>query len=65
MSPAERQKLEKRLKKIQAQLDSMPIDSALELGWQTQRYAKTSRKRDMLAEEKMQILIQLDNDSSM
>ena len=57
----EKQKLEKRLEKVQKEIDKLGIVSTLELGWQTQRFAKASRKLDYLSMEKIEILKQLED----
>jgi hypothetical protein len=56
----EKQKLEKRLEKVQKEIDKLGIVSTLELGWQTQRFARASRKLDYLSMEKIEILKQLE-----
>jgi hypothetical protein len=56
----EKTKLLKRLEKIEAELYKNRT-SVIQDGWQTQRYAKKSRKWDFLAQEKMEILQQLEN----
>lgn len=53
-------KLKKRLEKIEKELELVRGCSPITDGWQTQRYAKKSRKWDMLAQEKMNIKKQLD-----
>jgi len=55
----ELQKLHTKLEKIETEL-SKCRGSVLEDGWQTQRYAKKMRKWDYYAQEKMQILQQID-----
>ena len=47
----ELQKLHTKLEKIETEL-SKCRGSVLEDGWQTQRYAKKTRKRDYYAQEK-------------
>lgn len=49
------QKLKKRLEKIEKELDTCRT-SVLQDGWQTQRFAKKSRKWDILAQRKMQLI---------
>ena len=49
------QKLNKQLQKIEAALDKCRT-SVMQDGWQTQRYAKKSRKWDYYAQKKMKIL---------
>jgi len=48
-------KLEKRLLKIEAELDKNRT-SVMQDGWQTQAHARKSRKWDFLAVEKMEII---------
>ena len=48
------------LNKIEKELEKVRGCSPLTHGWQTQRYAKASRKWDMLAIRKREILAQLD-----
>lgn len=48
-------KLKKRLKRIEDELEKVRGCSPITHGWQTQRFAKSSRKWDMLAEEKRQV----------
>jgi hypothetical protein len=55
------QSLQKRLLKIEKQLEEVRGCSPLTHGWQTQKYAQASRKWDILAQEKMRILQQLDD----
>ena len=52
-------KLRKRLEKIEKELDGCRT-SVIQDGWQTQRFAKKSRKWDILAQRKMEILKELD-----
>jgi ABC-type uncharacterized transport system ATPase subunit len=47
--------LQKRLDKLEKQLEKVRGCSPLTHGWQTQRLAKASRSWDMLAQEKMRI----------
>ena len=54
------QKLNKKLKQIENELKSVRGCSPLTDGWQTQRYAKKSRKWDLLAQEKMKIIFELE-----
>lgn len=54
-----RQVLEKKLKKIEKELDKCRT-STLEDGWQTQRYAKKARKWDIMAQEKFKLQSQLE-----
>jgi len=53
-------KLNKRLEKIEKELDTCRT-SVLQDGWQTQRYAKKARKWDILAQEKMKIIQQIED----
>lgn len=55
----ELENLKKRLDKIEQQLSSCRT-SAMQDGWQTQRYAKKSRKWDVLAQRKMAIIAKID-----
>lgn len=48
-------KLQARLNKIEKELDTCRT-SVLQDGWQTQRFAKKSRKWDVLAQRKMQLI---------
>jgi hypothetical protein len=50
------QSLQKRLLKIEKQLEKVRGCSPLTHGWQTRKYAQASRKWDELAKEKMRIL---------
>lgn len=56
----DKQKLLKRLEKIEKELDKNRT-SVIQDGWQTQRHAKKSRKWDFLAQEKIEILKQLED----
>lgn len=56
----EKQKLQKQLLKVQKEIDKLGIVSVLELGWQTQRFAKASRKLDYLSMEKMELIQKLE-----
>lgn len=49
-------KLQSRLNKIEKQLEKVRGCSPLTHGWQTQRYAKASRRWDVLAQEKMKLI---------
>lgn len=51
----EKIEIEKKIAKIQKEIDKLGIVSTLELGWQTQRFAKASRKLDMLCLEKFEL----------
>ena len=53
--------LRKRLAEIEKELESSRA-TVLEDGWQTQRFARKSRKWDYLAQEKMKIIQQLNED---
>jgi hypothetical protein len=55
----EKEKLQKRLEKIEVQLDRNRT-SVIQDGWQTQRHAKKSRKWDFLAQEKFELIKQLN-----
>lgn len=50
--------LQKRLIKIEKELSTCRT-SVLQDGWQTQRFAKKSRKWDILAQRKMEIINQI------
>jgi hypothetical protein len=50
----------KRLKKIELELEKCRTSSYVD-GWQTQKHAKKSRKRDILAQEKIKIQTQLND----
>ena len=47
--------IQKKIDKIQKQIDKLGIVSTLELGWQTQRFARASRKLDMLCQDKFEL----------
>lgn len=51
----------KKLQKIERQLEKVRGCSPISHGWQTQRYAKASRKWDVLAEEKRRIIKQIQD----
>ena len=53
------QQLKSRLLKIESELSSCRT-SALQDGWQTQKHAKKSRKWDILAQRKMELIQQID-----
>lgn len=53
------QQLKSRLLKIESELSTCRT-SALQDGWQTQRHAKKSRKWDILAQRKMELIKQID-----
>ena len=48
------QRLNKRLEKVEKELDKCRA-STIDDGWQTQRFAKKSRKWDYYAQEKMKL----------
>jgi hypothetical protein len=58
---AELQRLHTKLEKLEKELEKVRGCSPLTDGWQTQRYAKKSRKWDMLAQEKMKLLQLIDD----
>jgi len=47
--------IQNKIAKIQKQIDKLGIVSTLELGWQTQRFSKASRKLDILCQEKFEL----------
>ena len=53
------QQLKSRLLKIEQELDTCRT-SALQDGWQTQRHAKKSRKWDILAQRKIELLQKIE-----
>jgi hypothetical protein len=55
------QKLESKLEKVEKELEKVRGCSPLTEGWQTQRYAKKSRKWDVLAQERMSLIEQIEN----
>jgi allantoicase len=55
-------KLQSRLNKIEKELDTCRT-SVLQDGWQTQRFAKKSRKWDVLAQRKMQLIQQIEDET--
>ena len=55
------EKLKKRLEKVEKELEKVRGCSPLTDGWQTQRYAKKSRKWDILAQERMMLIELIDN----
>lgn len=57
--------LQQRLNKIEKELEKVRGCSPLTHGWQTQRYAKASRKWDMLAQRKRELIDQIDFEKSM
>lgn len=56
------QKLKIRLEKIEKELEKVRGCSPLTHGWQTQRYAKASRKWDKLSEEKEKVTMEIENE---
>lgn len=52
--------LQQRLNKIEKELSTCRT-SVLQDGWQTQRFAKKSRKWDILAQEKMKLKQQIED----
>ena len=53
------EKLKAKLAKVEKELETCRT-SVLQDGWQTMRYAKKSRKWDILAQEKMKLKQQID-----
>ena len=53
------QKIKNKLQRIESELDKCRT-STLQDGWQTSKHAKKSRKWDFYAQEKMNLLNQLD-----
>ena len=51
--------LKKKLAKIEGELDKCRT-SVMQDGWQTQRFAKKSRKWDYYAQEKMKLIQQIN-----
>ena len=51
--------LKKKLAKIEGELDKCRT-SVMQDGWQTQRFAKKSRKWDYYAQEKMKLILQIN-----
>ena len=56
----ELKKLQNRLLKVEKELEKVRSYNAFDDGWQTQRFAKKSRKYDYLALEKFEILKKID-----
>ena len=54
------EKLKKRLDKIEKELDKCRTSSFVD-GWQTQRHAKKARKWDVLAQQKMNLIQQIND----
>lgn len=52
-------KLQQKLNKIEAELEKVRGCSPLTHGWQTQKYARDSKKWDYLAQEKNKIIEQI------
>ena len=52
-------RLKTNLEKIDKELDKCRTSSFVD-GWQTQKHARKSRKWDMLAQEKMNIIKQIE-----
>jgi hypothetical protein len=48
--------VKKAFLKLEKIISEMPIDSVRIQGWQTQKYAKLSRKRDFYAKERMKLM---------
>jgi allantoicase len=57
------QQLKSKLLKIEAQLSTCRT-SVLQDGWQTQRHAKKARKWDILAQLKMQLIQQIEDEEN-
>ena len=53
-------KLKTKLEKIEKELDKCRSSSFID-GWQTQKHAKKSRKWDVLAQEKFELIKKIDN----
>tara|TARA_R100001530_G_scaffold96802_1_gene67237 strand:- start:205 stop:405 length:201 start_codon:yes stop_codon:yes gene_type:complete len=53
--------LKKKLEKVEKELEKVRGCSPLTDGWQTQRYAKKSRKWDMLAQERMNLIWEIED----
>ena len=54
-------KLKAKLQKVEKELEKVRGCSPLTDGWQTQRYAKKSRKWDVLAQERMKLINEIDD----
>lgn len=54
-----KEKLIKKLEKIEMELEKCRSSSYID-GWQTQKHAKKSRKWDMLAQEKFELQIKIN-----
>lgn len=57
----ELQKLKNKLERVEKELEKVRGCSPLTDGWQTQRYAKKSRKWDILAQERMSLINQISD----
>lgn len=55
------QRLKNKLGKVEKELEKVRGCSPLTDGWQTQRYAKKSRKWDVLAQERMNLINEIDD----
>lgn len=53
--------LKAKLQKVEKELDKVRGCSPLTDGWQTQRYAKKSRKWDILAQERMKLINEIED----
>lgn len=56
----ELKKLQNKLLKIEGELEKVRSYNVFDDGWQTQRFAKKSRKYDMLALEKFELLKKIE-----
>lgn len=54
-------KLKIKLEKVEKELEKVRGCNPLDDGWQTRRYARKSRKWDMLAQERMNLINQIDD----
>lgn len=54
-------KLENKLQKLEKELEKVRGCSPFTDGWQTQRFAKKSRKWDILAQERMHLLKKIED----
>jgi hypothetical protein len=54
-----KEKLIKKLEKIEVELEKCRTSSYID-GWQTQKHAKKSRKWDMLAQEKFELQMKIN-----
>ena len=55
------QKIKNKLEKIEKELEKVRDYSVQNDGWQTQKFARKSRKYDFLALEKFELLKKLEN----